>query len=107
MAKAEANAATDSLERGIGHLQQLKAHRARFGALRPDAVSDGLLGLLRHQRLEFGLGPLMLEKRRPGAAEQGGKLRPGVGRAHIDDLDRLDTGPGRLGVEQAKAARRC
>src|SRR3954465_2067704 len=51
LAKAPAKAATDSLERGIGHLHQVKVHRPGFGALGPDAVADRLLGLVRHQRL--------------------------------------------------------
>ena len=38
-------------------LEEIEADGARFRALGPDAVADRLLGILRHQPLEFGLGP--------------------------------------------------
>src|SRR5262245_3725330 len=59
LAKAEANAATVSLERGMGrlHLQHIKAHRPRFRALCSHAVPDGLLGILGHQGFELAFGP--------------------------------------------------
>src|ERR1700745_3105442 len=59
LAKAEANAATVSLDRGIGglRLQPVKAHRPRFRALGFHAVPDGLLGILRHQAFELAFGP--------------------------------------------------
>jgi hypothetical protein len=48
LAKAEASAATDSLDRGIGRLrlQHVKAYGARFRALCSHAVPDGLPGIL-------------------------------------------------------------
>jgi hypothetical protein len=48
LAKAQASAATVSLDRGMGRLlrlQRIKAHRARFRALGFHAVTDGLLGI--------------------------------------------------------------
>src|SRR6266540_7186527 len=102
LAKAEASAATDSLDRGMGclRLQHIKAHRPRFRALGFHAVADGLLGILRHQGFELAFRPFVVEKGAPGVAEQRGELRPGIGRAHIDDADGLDAWPWRLGVDE-------
>src|ERR1700730_990955 len=103
LAKAEASAATVSLDRGMGrllHLQHIKAHRARFRALGFHAVSDGLPGIVRHQGFEFTFGPFVVEKGAPGVAEERGKLGPGVGRAHIDDADGLDAWTRRLGQDK-------
>src|SRR6516165_9360474 len=81
LAKAEASAATVSLDRGMGRLrlQHIKAHRSRFRALCFHAVPDGLLGILGHQGFELAFGPLVIEKGAPGVAEEGGELRPGIG----------------------------
>src|SRR5215470_9430816 len=51
LAKTEASAATDSLDRGMGRLrlQHIKAHRARFGALCLHAMPNGLLSIFGHQ----------------------------------------------------------
>jgi hypothetical protein len=64
LAKAEASAATDSLDRGMDGLrrQDVKAHRARFRALPAHAMPDRLLGVLRHQGLELAFGPLVFNK---------------------------------------------
>src|SRR5262249_38140477 len=101
-AKAEASAATDSLDRGMGglRLQHIKAHRPRFGALGFHAVPNDLLGILWHQGFELALGPFVLEKGAPGAAEEGSELRPGIRRTHVDDADGLDAGPRRLGQDE-------
>src|SRR6266576_3646285 len=72
LAKAAARAAIDSLDRCIAHLallERLEADRPRLGALGPHAMAERLLGILRHQPLELGLGPFVLEKCRPGGAE--------------------------------------
>src|SRR5262249_27100284 len=102
LAKAEASAATVSLDRGTGrlHFQHIKAHRARFRALGFHAMPDGLPGILRHQCFELALGPFVVEKGAAGIAEERGELRPGIRRAHIDDADGLDTGPRRLGQDK-------
>ena len=34
------------------------------------------------------------------------ELRPGVGRAHVDDADRLDARPRRLGIDTGAGSRR-
>src|SRR5262249_44581103 len=104
LAKAEASAATVSLDRGMGrlHLQHIKAHRARFRALGFHAVPDGLPGILGHQGFELAFGPFVLEKGAPGLAEERRELRPGIRRAHIDDADSLDARPRRFGIDQVR-----
>src|SRR5215510_11115959 len=87
LAKAEASAATDSLDRGMENLalQHIEAHGAGFGALGFHAVPDGLPGILRHQGFELAFGPLVVEKGATGGAEERGELCPGIRRAHVDD----------------------
>src|SRR5262245_40464630 len=104
LAKAEANAATVSLERGMGrlHLQHIKAHRTRFRAICSYAVADGLLGILGHQGFELAFGPFVVEKGVPRVAEERGELRPGIRRAHINDADGFDARPRRLGIDQVR-----
>src|SRR6516165_1970283 len=104
LAKAEASAATVSLDRGMGclRLQHIKAHRPRFRALCSYAMPDGLLGVLRHQGLELTSCPLMVEEGLPRVAEQGGELGPRIRRAHVEDADRLDARPRRLDAEEAR-----
>src|SRR6266480_6509263 len=65
-------------------------------------MSDRLFAMLGSQRLELVLGPLVVEKCTASAAEDGGKLRPGVGRTHVDDADRLDSRPRRLGIDEVR-----
>src|SRR5262249_40425135 len=95
LAKAKASAATDSLDRCMGrlHRQDIKTHCSGSGASSSDPVTDRLLGILRHQGFELAFRPLMLEKRLTGVAEQSGKFRPRVRRAHIDDADGLNARP--------------
>src|SRR5262245_49811198 len=80
LARAEASSATVSLDRGMGGLplQHIKAHRPRFRALGFHAVSDGLLGILRHQGFELAPGPFVVEKGPPGIAEERSEFRPGI-----------------------------
>src|SRR5215469_9546959 len=80
LAKAEASAATVSLDRGMGrlHLQHIEAHRPGFRALGFHAVSDGLSGILRHQCFELAFGPFVVDKGAPGVAEERGELCPGI-----------------------------
>src|SRR5262249_51398320 len=101
-ANAEASAATDSLDRGMGglRLQHIKAHRPRFGALGFHPVPDGLSGILGHQGFELAFGPFVVEKGTPGAAEERRELRPGIRRTHIDDADGLDARTRRLGQDE-------
>src|SRR6516164_3638774 len=80
LAKAEASAATVSLDRGMGrlHLQHIKAHRARFRALGSHAMPDDLPGILRHQGFELAFRSLVVEKGAPGVAEERCELGPGI-----------------------------
>src|SRR3984957_1109614 len=87
LARALAMAPIDSLDRCIAglHFKEIKADGAGFGALGPDAVPDGLLGVLRHQALEFGLGVFVLQKGGSALPKQAGEFRPRIGRTHVDD----------------------
>src|SRR4051812_21677061 len=80
LAKAAARAAIDSLDRCIARLplDHLEADRPRLGALRPHAMAERLLGILRHQPLEFRLRPFVLEEGRLGGAEQRREFPPCV-----------------------------
>src|SRR5262249_8145554 len=102
LAKAEASAATVSLDRGMNglHLQHIKAHCSRFRALGFHAVPDGLLGIIGHQGFELAFGPFVVENGASSIAEERGELSPGIGRAHIDGADGLDAWPRRLGIDE-------
>src|SRR6516164_9671268 len=65
LAKAEASAATDSLDRGMGGLplQHIKAHRPRARALGPHPMADRLLGVVRYQGFELALRALFRNTR--------------------------------------------
>src|SRR5260370_16062065 len=84
------------------HLHEIKTHRIGFGALGPHAMPDRLLGILRHQLLQLDLRGFMIEESSTGLAKDTSEFRPGIGRAHIDDPDRLDPRPGRLDSEQMR-----
>src|SRR3954447_2340007 len=103
-ARAAALVPMFSLERCMGalHRHEIEADRTGFRPLCSDAMSDGFLGVLRHQRLELGLGSFVLDDRRTGPAVDSGELRPGVRAAHIDRPNRLDPWPGRLCPEQGR-----
>src|ERR1700722_14736844 len=94
-ASAVAIAPMVSLDRCIGHLlvDKIKADGTRLRALRPQAVADGLPGILRDEFFQFRLGAFMLLMGGAGPAVGSGKVRPCVGGAHIDDTDRLQTWP--------------
>src|SRR5258705_5225699 len=80
LASAAAMAPIVSLERCMArlHVHEIEAHRPGFGALGPDPVPDRLLGVLRHDALEFALSPFMLEKCRAGGAKYGRESGPRV-----------------------------
>src|SRR5215831_9106411 len=86
LARAEASAATVSLDRGMVRLdlQRVKAYSPRFRALGFHPMPDGLLSILWHQGFELAFGPFVVEKGLPGVTEERGEFRPGVRRAHID-----------------------
>src|SRR5262249_10492803 len=81
-------------------VQHIKTHRPRSRALGPHAMADRLLGILRHEGLELALRAFVVEKRTPGIAKERSELRPRIRRAHIDDADRLDARPWRLGIDE-------
>src|ERR1051326_7641079 len=104
LASAAAIAPIVSLERCMAGLpvQQIKAHRPGLGPLGPHPMPDRFLGILRHQALELGLGPLMVEKGRAAGPEEAGALGPGIGGAHVDHPHGLDSWPGRFDAEQTR-----
>src|ERR1700676_3838126 len=104
LASAPAIAPMVSLERCMTGLQlhEGKTDRTRFGALGPDAMPDRLLSILRHQLLQLGFRGLMIEESPAGRTKAPGQFRPGIGRRHIDDPDRLHPGPWRLDSEQMR-----
>src|SRR5579863_1597382 len=104
LASAVAIAATFSLQRCMGglHVSEIKADGTRLRALRPDAVADRLLGILRNQRLQFALGPLVVGMGLSGLAEQSGVFGPGIGGGHVDHPHRLDPGLWWFAIEQGR-----
>jgi len=83
---------------GCLQIEEIKAHRSRFGAPRPQPMADRLLGIFGEQRLKLILSSLMFEISWPGPAEERCELRPAVGRAHIDNTNGFDARPRRLGI---------
>src|SRR5215213_4785518 len=79
-ARAAAIVPMFSLERCMAalHRHNLEADSAGFRSLRLDSMPERLLRVLRHEQLEFGLGFVVLEGRRPRPAVHGCELRPGV-----------------------------
>src|SRR6516162_16754 len=65
-------------------------------------MADRLFGILRHEHLQLGLRPLMIQECLPGAAEQPGEFGPRIRRAHVNDPNRLDPGLWRLNPEEAR-----
>jgi hypothetical protein len=69
LAKAEARAATVSLDRAwTGSLSRTSKLTAPDRAFASHAVSDRLFGILRHQGFELAFGPFVVEKRGPRVA---------------------------------------
>ena len=65
-------------------------------------MPDRLLGILRHQALEFTFGQFVLEMRVPRPGKNSSELRPGVGGAHVDNADRFNSWFGRLDPKQPR-----
>src|SRR5271163_2096195 len=84
-ASAAAIAPIVSLDRCIAVLlgEKIKADRARLRALGANAMASRLLGVLRHQGLQLGLGAFVVEKCGPGGAKEAGKFRPRIGLPHV------------------------
>jgi hypothetical protein len=47
--------------------------------------------------------PLVVEEGVASFAVKGGECGPGIRRTHIHDPDRLDAGPGRLGIDEVNS----
>src|SRR3954466_14200126 len=93
-----------SLDRGITGLRllEIKTNRAGFRAFGPDAMPNRFLGVLRHQLLQLGLGGVVFGMGAAGLTKHTCEFGPGIRCAHVDDSDRLDLGPGRLDIKQAR-----
>src|SRR5580658_7891936 len=102
LASAAARLAMDGLDLCTAalHAHEIKAHRPRLRALGPNAMADRLLGVLRHQTLQFCLGLFMFEMRRTGPRKHPGEFRPGIGGPHVDNADRLDSRLWRFDTKQ-------
>src|SRR3954463_6008058 len=89
LARAAAIVPMVSLERCMAtlHRDEVEADRTGLRSLRPDAVPERLLRVLRHEQLEFGLRVVVLQSRDPGPAVHRCDLRPGVRPAHVDCTD--------------------
>src|ERR1700735_1009341 len=69
-------------------------------------MADRLLRIFRHQAFELGFGSFMLEVRLPGADEDIGEFDPCVGRAHINDADRLNARSRWIDAEESRGLTR-
>src|SRR5215218_8475114 len=91
LARAAAIAPIDGLELCMrtSDLRNVEADCPGLRALCSHAMSEGLLGVLGHERLQLGPGLLVLDVGRAGSAVHPGELRPGVRGAHVNRADRL------------------
>src|SRR5271157_604447 len=98
LASAAAIAPMLSLDRCMASLrsEKIETDRPRLRSLGANAVAGGFLRVLRHQGLELGLRPFVVEKGGTGGAEEAGELRPRIGLAHVNDPNRIDPRPRRL-----------
>src|ERR1700683_3893654 len=98
LASAAAIPPIDSLERGTVFLRrkEIETDRARLRTFGPNTVAGRFFHVFRHQGFELGLGPLMVDERRAGCAEEAGELSPGIRVAHIDHPNRFDARPRRF-----------
>src|ERR1700689_2004317 len=105
LARAAARLAMPSLDRCmiILHLEEVEADGAGFRALGPNAMTDRLMGILRHQLFEFGLGSFVLGMRRLGAGKNASEFRPRIRGSHVDHPNRIDPGFRWLQAERARA----
>src|SRR5262245_53872701 len=69
-------------------------------------MSDRLLGVFGHERLQFDLGILVFEESRACTAEDTGKFRPSVRGAHVDDAHSRNPHAWRFRQEQARGLTR-
>ena len=80
LASAAASAAIDSPDRRMASLrfEDVEADCARFRVAGPDPVPYRLLGVLRNEPLELGLGLVVLGMGVPGPQKDAGEFRPAV-----------------------------
>src|SRR5215204_1780752 len=104
LARAPAMVPIDSLDRCMArlHTQKVESDRASLRALGPDAMANRLFGVFGHKGPELSPGGFVLEKSWPGAAEGSRKFRPRIGRAHVDNANRVPPRPWSLHPEQAR-----
>src|SRR5262249_22695733 len=84
-------------------VQQLFAQGRRLLGLkggRPLAMHAIATVSIAGPSLELVFGPFVVQKGATGIAEERGEFRPGIRRAHINDADRLDARPRRLGQDE-------
>src|SRR5260370_39033042 len=95
LASAAASAAIDSLDRCMGglRLENIETHGPVLRAARPDAVTGALLGILREERLELGLGAFVFDMGLACPQKDAGGLRPTVRGAPVYHAHALGTGP--------------
>src|ERR1700679_2600478 len=103
-ARAAAIAPIVSLDRCITVLlsEEIEADRARLRTFGPNAVAAHLLCVIRHQSLELGLCPLVVQKSGTRGAEETGELHPRIGAAHVDYANCFDPRPRRLNAIGAR-----
>src|SRR3954454_22045893 len=104
LARAVAIAPMVSLDRGMTGLRllQIETDGAGFRAFGPNPMADRFLGVLWHQLLQLGLGGVVFGMGAAGLTKHGCEFGPGIRCAHVHNSDRLDLGPGRLDVKQAR-----
>src|SRR6516165_8447942 len=104
LASAAAMVPIVSLDRCMAalHRENIEADRTGFGALGANPVADRLLGIFRHQALQFGLGSFVLEKGIASRPEHGCELGPCIGRAHVDNSHRLDARSRWLDIKEVR-----
>src|SRR5580704_4798881 len=83
-------------------MQELKGDGTGFGALGAHAMADRLLRVLRHEALQFSFGAFVFEKCRVCSRKRAGEFCPAIGRAHIDDADRLNARLRWLDAEEGR-----
>src|ERR1700733_727902 len=65
-------------------------------------MPDRFLGVLWHELLQLSLGPLMVEIGRPGLGKDRRELRPGIGRAHVDNANGIHLWLWRIDAKQLR-----
>src|SRR5690242_17877591 len=82
--------------------QNIEPDGARFNAPSAHSMPDRFLGVLRHERLQFGLGAFVIKKSASRAAKRRSEFRPRVGCAHIHYSEDLKPRSRRLGIYKVR-----